>query len=191
MEEDLYIASMMLCREPRVVGGYVMLSCSDSVWEPIRYVPEEIRPYFTDELGNKSIEYGGFLYTNDSHALTLLDKNQLYACFRGVSKNYLDVVDCPLAIPLADFSIKLKLVGWDIANGNGWVSASCDGVYPIDPFDGSQLDGNANQINGHGLFDNLKDCLSYCAVNDESFPARAPWYPVAIYLDLMSFDRLP
>jgi hypothetical protein len=190
MKMDMYIASVMLCPEPKTLSGRLMLSGCDSVWEPVRYVPDDLKPYFSDELGNARVEYGGFLFTNDSRVIPLLEKNNLFACFRGVYQKYLEHIDCPLGIQLSHFGIPLKLMGWDIANGNGWVSASCEGYYPIDPFDGSALNGNTSQINQYGLFESEKDCLKYCELNDANVSEHAPWYPVAIFVDHNSYKRL-
>lgn len=187
---DLYIASMMLCDRPRSIGTRTILSCSDSVWEPVRNVPADLHKYLTDELGNETIDYGGFLFLKDHRLIDCLEEKNLFACFRGIHSKDLEIVQCPLAKEISAMEIPLTIMGWDIANGNGWVSASTDGVYPIDPFNGSVLDENVEKINAYGLFDSLDDCKGYCLLNNQQVPARAPWYPVAIFLDHLSLERL-
>lgn len=167
-----------------------MLSCCDSVWEPIKVIPDDIRHYFTDDLGNRHPEYGGFVFTNNVCIVELLEINNLYLCFRGVYEKYLDTVDYVFRENPVDFIIPLHFMGWDIAIENGWVSASLEGSYPIDPIDGTSLGNDASKINEYGLFYHETDCLTYCAINEQEQPKFSPWYPVAVYVDSSSYRRI-
>jgi hypothetical protein len=58
---ELNIASMMLCTEPKSFNGRLFLSGCDSVWNAVQEIPDELKEYFTDEIGNGFVQYGGFL----------------------------------------------------------------------------------------------------------------------------------
>jgi hypothetical protein len=174
----MYVASMMLCQPPKRMHGRLMLSCSDAVWEPVHEIPDELKALLTDELGNPCPDYGGFLFTRDPAAMLKIEAAHLLACFRVVHQDALSQVDCPLAVNLSDFEIPLVLMGWDIATGNGWVSASFEGVYPIGPFDGSALTPDAMRINSYGLFTHKHDAIQAwttrrCQVERHGFPSRS------------------
>jgi hypothetical protein len=191
MNNNLSVASIMVCAEPVYVNNRMIVSCCDAVWRPVENLPIEFNGYFTDEFGNKNVDYGGFLQMVNVDALKLIEKNSLYACFRCIDKNLIDYVQvCPPKLIYQGVQGNLKLIGWDIATGNGWLSASCHGCFPIDPFTGDALDENADKINKFGLFSSFDDCLVYCQKNNLQIPEHAPWYPVAICLDLSSFNRL-
>jgi hypothetical protein len=186
----MYVVSMMLCPPPKRLNSRLMLSCSDAVWEPVREIPDELRESMTGELGNPCPNYGGFVFTRDPTAMQRIEAAHLFACFRVVHHNALAQVDCPLAVKLSEFEIPSVFMGWDVATGNGWVSASFEGVYPIDPFDGKELSPDAIRTNSYGLFAHERDAAHYSTLNDHEVPSRAPWFPVAIYLDSSSAARL-
>ena len=121
----------------------------------------------------------------------LLEKFGLYACFRGVAKEYINHVN---VAPPTEFYLslisELKFMGWDIAISNGWCTASVEGIFPINPFTGDVLDGNISQLNEYGLFDSLEHCSNYCQLNTQRVPEDSPWYPVAVYVDYNSHARL-
>jgi hypothetical protein len=160
--EHIYIASMMLCTAPRIVAGRLILSGCDSVWEPTQFVPQNIKNQFTDDLGNEEFEYGGFLFPRAAHSMEQIAEHGLFACFRGIEREYLEAINCPLAVRRDVFEIGLHHMGWDIANGNGWLSAACAGVVPLNPFDGLANSEDVRQINRYGLFENYEDCVRYC-----------------------------
>ncbi|NVN90287.1 MAG: hypothetical protein HXX11_06745 [Desulfuromonadales bacterium] len=191
MSYKLLIASMMVCGTPNLLKNRLILSCSDSVWSPIQTLPVELKRYFTDELGNSAVNYGGFVQMVDVHALGLLAEHGLFACFRCITENYLEQVQVypPKAVyqKLIDDLIPM---GWDISTGNGWLSASCHGCFPIDPYTGDEIDQHADKINKFGLFFTLDDCLTYCQTNNSLIPEHAPWFPVGIYVDKSSYARL-
>ena len=191
MTPSLNIASMMICSMPKYLNGMLLLSCSDSVWNPVDVLPDDIRPYVTDELGNQDIQYGGFLQLIDPKGLDLLSSKGLFACFRCITDQYLEHVGtCPPKDVYQSLIKNLKFMGWDIATGNGWLSASSHGSFPINPFTGIAVDSNNSKINEYGLFSSLDDCLKYCQINDTQIPEHAPWFPVAIYVDESSYIRL-
>jgi hypothetical protein len=191
MSEELAIASMMLCKAPRSVNDRLMLSCCDAVWSPIEILPPELEPSFTDELGNSGVKYGGFLQIVDFNALRLLADRELYACFRCIGPEFLQHVQVnPPSRLYEKFFGDLVQVGWDIATGNGWLSASSHGCFPVDPFSGREIDQNAHMVNRFGLFSAFGDCLAYCQQNDSAIPEHAPWFPVAIRIDKDSYTRL-
>ena len=184
------LVSMMLCSAPAIRQGRLILSACDSVWEPIVRLPASLRRLVTDELGNPNPEYGGFLFPRGAEIFSVLHDHQLFACVRGVRKEVLKLTDSPLAADTRSFPTELKLVGWDVVTGNGWVSAALEGLYPIDPVDGSTKEVIGPAANKFGLLHSEKDSRAYCALNDRAVPDRAPWYPVAVYLDVDSFSRL-
>ncbi|MDX1915790.1 MAG: hypothetical protein SFU55_09425 [Methylophilus sp.] len=188
---NIEIASLMVCGLPRHFGERLILSCYHGVWESVKYLPSEIKTYFTDDVGNEDVSYGGLLQITNTKAFELLNKLGLYTCFRGVAKEYINQVN---VFPPKEFYqtliSELKFVGWDIATGNGWCTASAEGVFPINPFTGDILDDNISQLNEYGLFYSLNDCEKYCQVNNEKIPEDSPWYPVAVYVDSCSYQRL-
>ncbi len=191
MTSRLIVASMMICEAPKLLNKKLVLSCCDSVWKPVESLPDEIEPYFTDELGNKMVDYGGFVQIISLNVLKLLNKRGLFACFRCITEGYFKHIQAnPPKEIYQNLFCDLKPVGWDIATGNGWLSASCHGRFPIDPFTGYETDQNADQINKYGLFSRLEDCLIYCQINNAEIPEHAPWYPVSIYVDKGSYARL-
>lgn len=181
----------MVCGIPRYFDDRLILSCYHGVWEPVKCLPSEIKAYFTDDVGNGDVSYGGLLQITDTKVFESLNKLGLYACFRGIAKEYINHVN---VFPPYEFYqnliSELKFMGWDIATGNGWCTASVEGVFPINPFTGDVLDGNISQLNEYGLFYSLEHCKKYCQVNNEKISEDSPWYPVAVYVDLYSYNRL-
>jgi hypothetical protein len=191
MNESVIIASVMLCKEPKIVRGRKILSGCDSIWSPAEEIPYELEEYLTDELGNKHVSYGGFLQVIDLKILDLLGKFGLFTCFRCIQEKYLDHVQtCPTTQFYKSLLKNLVFVGWDICSGNGWLSASCHGCYPFNPFTGNAINDDYKIINGYGLFANLNDCQKYCKINNESILEHSPWFPVAIYVDHGSYLRI-
>jgi len=188
---DIEIASVMICGLPRQVDGRRILSGYHGVWEAVADIPHEIKAYLTDDVGNEGVSYGGLLQIADKKVLGLLDGLGLFACFRGVPEKYLKHMQvCPPKDLYLSLMKDLKLVGWDISTGNGWCTASCEGLFPINPFTGEILDKNSSFLNEYGLFGTLENCLYYCQINDEKIPQDSPWYPVAVYVDSASEKRL-
>ena len=188
---NIEIASLMICGLPRHFNGRLILSCYDGVWEAVPCLPSEIQAYFTDDVGNKNVSYGGFLQVTDVKVFELLEKFELYACFRGVAKEYINQISVVPPTELYQKLIsELKFMGWDIAISNGWCTASVEGIFPINPFTGDVLDGNISQLNEYGLFDSLEHCSNYCQLNNQRVPEDSPWYPVAVYVDYNSHARL-
>lgn len=189
--DDFEIASMMVCGRPSYINGRHILSASDAVWEPVKSLPDDLRDLFTDDLGNRNVRYPGFLQILDLCVLDNLDDRDLFACFRAVQRKIVGHVS---AFPPVDLyrplMKRLKLAGWDVCTGNGWRSASCDGFFPIDPFDGHAVDDHAYEINEFGLFRELSHSLEYCSKNDEGGPEDSPWYPVGVYITARSYARL-
>lgn len=189
--DKIYLMSMMVCAKPRRVNNRFILSAYDGVWDALDELPEDIKPYLTDDLGNEVRSYGGFLQIIDQGALDVVNRDGLYACFRGVHAQFREIVD---AVPPTDLYEKLIssliFMGWDICSGNGWRSASTDGYYPINTLTGLDEDENAHQVNEFGLFQELDHCLEYCKLNNHKVAKFSPWYPVAVYLDKFSYTRL-
>lgn len=198
MPKNIRIVSMMLCNIPKFVKGRIYLSASDCIWDPVEHVDKSIHTYFTDEygspIGDENLDYGGFLQIIDTSTLKIIADRGLFACFRGIERNILDSIkfipNYPPNSIYEKISHHLVFMGWDICQGNGWVSASCEGIYPVDPLTGEDLDENAGQINRFGLFDQLYNCRAYCEMNNMEIPEHSPWYLVAVYVDDSSYDRL-
>ncbi len=191
MSKEFVIASMMICGRPNYLNQRLMISCCDAVWEPIEHLNGKTKQFFTDELGNSTVNYGGFLQMVDRKALFSISEQGLFSCFRCISEDRLQHVQVNTPKLLyRDLIGDLKPMGWDIATGNGWLSASCHGLFPINPFTGKEVDSNADLINEYGLFDSLDNCLVYCKKNNSQIPEHAPWFPVAIHVDKSSYSRL-
>jgi hypothetical protein len=117
MSESLFVASMMVCKTPKYFGHRLILSGCDAVWDAVETLPEELKNYFTDELGNNFVEYGGFLQMTDQNALNLLAKRELFACFRCILKEYIEYVQtCPPSELYRGLTDDLTLVGWDVSS---------------------------------------------------------------------------
>jgi hypothetical protein len=185
------IVSMMLCNRPRSVGGRFWISASDSVWEPAAEVPEGFRRFLTDEIGNPEPNYFGSLQMIDSGLLLLLQSSEIFSCFRSVARNDLESINVvPNDEVYHQIENELKFIGWDICTGNGWLAASCHGIFPIDPFSGLEIDSNASMINQFGLFADYNNCLVYIDLNNQKIPEHAPWFPVGVFLTDKGFRRL-
>ncbi|QIK79431.1 hypothetical protein G7077_11470 [Sphingomonas piscis] len=187
---DVHIASVMICGAPRAAGQKRLLSASDGVWEPACPLPSTIAALVTGELGNSSPKYGGFLQIADRRALPEIESQGLFCCFRAVHRAYLEHVQ---TAPNADLYSKLRdeliHVGWDVCTGNGWVSASYDGYFPMDTIGGG-LESDEARLNEWALFGLLPDALACCALNNDRLPASKPWYPVSVCVDRGSHRRL-
>jgi len=185
----LTIASMMICEQPRKRLGRLILSAYDGVWEAVRMLPEELRHYVTDDLGNVDVEYGGFLQVRDPAIFAQLEALNLFACFRLVDPALIDFlkVEPPVDI-YREIQPQLKPVGWDIFCSDGWMSASTNGLFPIDPFTGA-VDDLAT-INRFGLIESKEACAVLCKANDDAVPSWAPWKRVCVGLDASSYLRL-
>lgn len=188
---NIEIASLMVCGLPKHFDGRLILSCYHGVWEAVPCLPREIQVYFTDDVGNENASYGGLLQIIEAKVFEILETYGMYTCFRAVAKEYMSHVnvDPPKKFYQSLIS-ELKFMGWDIATGNGWCTASVEGIFPINPFTGDVLDGNISQLNEYGLFDCLENCSDYCQLNNEKIPENSPWYPVAVYTDHNSYTRL-
>lgn len=179
---DCHIVSMMLCEQPVIVNNRAVISASDSVWNPIVVLPTGLDGV-TDDLGNNHPNYAGTIFFSNRNAIDQIQKRNIMLCMRCVRDQDIPLTDCPLSLSIADFFPKPYLMGWDIVRGNGWVSASCDGYFPIDSTGKPRQEENIKKLNRYSLFDNLEDCLEYCELNNKKIPEWAPWYPVAIYCD--------
>ncbi len=189
--EDIVIVSAMICYPPKYLKGRFILSAYQGVWEAVKELPSEVKPYVTDDVGNNKVEYGGLLQFTDVAAFAVLSKMNLFACFRGVLTGYIDYVQAyPPANTYQNWKRNLKFMGWDISTSNGWASASCEGIFPINPFTGENTGANSSQLNEYALFDTLDECMNYCHINDKKIPESVPWYPVAVYVDEGSNSRL-
>ena len=147
MINSLRVASVMICSIPKYRNGRLILSCCDAVWDAIELIPDDIAHYFTDELGNDFVEYDGFLQIKNIDVIPLLIKRDLFICFRCVTSEIVSYVQAyPTTGTYEKISNELNLMGWDIASGNGWLSASCHGCFPINPFNGQHIDKYANDI---------------------------------------------
>ncbi len=187
----IIVASVMICGLPKHFGGRLILSGYHGVWEAVEELPTDIKQYFTDDVGNKSVSYGGLLQITNTKVLNMLPQWGLFACFRGIQEDYLKQVQAyPPKETYEHLINDLMLMGWDISTGNGWSSASCEGIFPINPFTGEATDENIVQLNRYGLFDSWENCLNYCHINNEKIPEYLPWYPVAVYVDQCSYKRL-
>ncbi|MFA5982406.1 MAG: hypothetical protein WC782_00140 [Methylococcaceae bacterium] len=188
---NIIIASVMVCNLPKFLDGRLVLSGYHGVWEAVEKLPDDILSYFTDDVGNKPVSYGGLLQIIDTQVLEILNDKGFFVCFRGIHEKYLEHVQAyPPKEIYQNLANGLKLLGWDISTGNGWCTASCEGIFPINPFTGEVLDENISQLNEYSLFNDLDNCLNYCHINNEKIPENSPWYPVAIYVDQFSYKRL-
>lgn len=188
---NVEIASLMICGLPKCLDGRLILSCYHGVWEAVTCLPKEIKPYFTNDVGEADVTYGGLLQLVDIKVFDLLEKFDLYACFRGIEKQYINHVNvAPPTRLYQNLISKLDFMGWDIAMGNGWCTASVEGFFPINPFTGEILDENISLLNRFGLFETWEHCMNYCQINNQRLPNESPWYPVAVYLDRYSHSRL-
>jgi len=186
--QEWAIVSAMLCNRPRFVGGRYWLSASNAVWEPVDRVSDDLLSMLTDELGNVNPRHYDALQLTDPKALGLMETDGLYTCYRMIESARIDFVGLvPSERVYEAIQSSLEFVGWDICSGNGWLSASCHGIYPIDPFTGVLIDENAKMINEFGLFRELRNCLRYCKANDQKIADHAPWFPVGV---LVSKDNL-
>lgn len=166
-----------------------MLSAYDGVWDAVENIPHQLRAYVTDDIGNTNVEYGGFVQITNAAIFPLLEQFDLFACFRFVDVGTLEHVNvAPVAESYDDILRDVMPIGWDIFTGNGWRSASTDGIFPIDPFTGSTED--VAKVNRFGLIDAEAECRALCELNNREVPSWAPWHPVSVALDASSYKRL-
>jgi hypothetical protein len=183
------IASAMLCRQPRFLGGRLILSGYDGVWNAVDDIPPHLQPYLTNDVGKGEGNYGGLVQITSRKLFNLLPELGLFACFRSVDKALVDELNVrPPTEFYCEIESELQLVGWDIFTGNGWRSASTDGCFPLDPFTGEILGDHVP--NEFGLIRTEIECTDLCAMNNKMVPSWAPWNPVAVYLDRTSYERL-
>ena len=185
------IASMMICNRPECTGGRHWLSASNSIWECVTEIPPTWHTLLTDDLGNPfPLHYDG-LQMLDPRLLDLIDAAGSFACFRSVRLPNVALEGLsPLPEVYQEIERKLIHVGWDICSGNGWLAASCHGIFPVNPFTGESVDRNASMINKFGLFDEFVDCDNYCELNNAAIAEHAPWFPVAVCISKIGAGRL-
>lgn len=167
-----------------------MLSASDAVWDAVDVLPDSLKEYLTDDLGNEKPSYGGFLFPKNMTAIDVVNSMGYYSAFRGVAQSDVIYTDCTNAMPVEAIGRGLIFVGWDVVSGNGWVSASCRGVFPINPFDGNCRENGMNDVNPYGLIDDYEKCTAYAKSNNFINAGHAPWYPVSIFIDSTTLARL-
>jgi hypothetical protein len=145
----------------------------------------------TDDVGNVAPDYGGFLQIPEPSMLEMLGDHGLFACFRAVQEIHLDLVgEVPPTAVYEELRASLVHMGWDICTGNGWLSASAHGCFPINGITGIIDEANGFQINDWGLLAAFEDAETLSCLNDAEIPVHAPWFPVEVLLDEGSFRRL-
>ena len=177
------IASVMICEEPKRLLGKSILSASESVWECISEIPHDLKVLLSDDIGNPKPDYAGALQLTDSRAINLVQEMGLHLCFRAVEQNLLSLVSAiPNSKVYKQIQGSLAIVGWDVCSGNGWLSASLIGEFPIDVMSGREIGDQEQTTNEFGLFASKNEALENCAKNDKLVPEHAPFYPVAVML---------
>lgn len=119
---------MMICRIPNFLKGRICLSVCDYVWSPVECVDKFFNKNITDEIGNTTVEYGGFLQKIDKALLGLLPKN-LYACFGVFEKNIIKNINVyPIERIYINILNELIFVGWDVCTNkvDGYLHLSMD-----------------------------------------------------------------
>lgn len=180
----------MICGMPRRQGAVQVLSACDSVWEPIRELPAPLKDVLTDDLGNRGVEYGGFVFIEDTRLVERISEAGWFTCVRALRWKDLDKLDTPLAKSVVEFGDLLVHIGWDIVHGNGWVSASCDGIFPLDVCSLTSSLMPSEVANQFGLLSSEATAVAYCEINNKDVARLAPWYPVAVHVDRFSLRRL-
>ncbi|MCY7281103.1 MAG: hypothetical protein LH610_09465 [Sphingomonas bacterium] len=152
-------------------------------------LPSEIRALVTDDLGNPSPTYAGSLQLSDRSVFEEVESRNLFVCFRAAHQTYADHVQTvPNAALYSELRDELIHLGWDVCVGDGWVSASLEGYFPMDAING-KMEADEALLNRWGLFASLEDALECCTQNNEQ-TSDYPWYPVAIAVDESSYRRL-
>jgi len=193
---DVIVASVMICGLPKLVGHRLLVSASDSVWEPLAELPDEIQRHLTDEVGNPPQGnpprlYAGAVQIADTNALEEVKKLGAFACFRAVHDRFAGHVQtCPPSAIYAFLQGGFVHLGWDICVGNGWVSASTEGDFPLDGLSGRIEPECQHLFNEWSLLGSLDDARHYCELNDQWLPSDAPWYPVSVCVDERSYGSL-
>lgn len=185
------IASMMICGDPKYTGGRHWLSASNSIWECVTEIPPTWQNLLTDDLGNPFPSHYDGLQMLDPHLLGLIDSAGLFACFRSVRLPNA-ALEGLNPDPKVYQAIERELfhVGWDICSGNGWLSASCHGIFPVNPFTGEVINKGDLLINRFGLIDEYAHCEIYCELNNTAIAEHAPWFPVRVYISKIGAERL-
>lgn len=190
-DESTRISSTMICPKPNASGHRFLISACDAVWDPGRFLPLEISRLVTDQNGDPAPDYGGFLQFPVPSVLEMLEAYDLFAGFRAVQDTYLNYInEAPPTATYERLRGNLVRVGWDVCTGNGWLSASAHGCFPINGITGEIDETNGFRPNEWGLLPVFEDALMWCSRNSTEIPEHAPWYPVEILLDEGSFHRL-
>lgn len=189
--KNYVFASMMVCDEPTVLKNRYMLSAYPGVWQPALSIDEELRTHFTDEIGNDDPHDFGAVQPKAPSAFYHVEKSCLHSCLRFVRKSQLSLTDTvpPTWLREAE-EYGFVFAGWDVCCGNGWMSASCENAFPIDPFTGNIIDGKNNIVNAFGLIENIEDCMDFCQINNSSASESGPWYSVGVYITVKFMERL-
>ncbi len=191
----LRIASVMVCNEPHKIGNRLFCSADSSVWKNVSQM-KELKKYFTDSVGVSDFWEGDEgrddLQMIDEKAIYYVGKYRYFCCFRAVFEadfNLLQVI--PPEMLYKKLMPELCFLGWDVCTGNSFISASCHGVFPINPFDGQVNDTIAiNLINNFGLFFTSEGSRLFCNLNNSEIREHRPWYPVGVFTDKNSFMRM-
>lgn len=174
---------MMICTAPSLLNGRPRLSVSDAIWEPVPLLSPRLSQLLVSEVGAEPATYAGAVFPKMEmlHELLEVIRNEgLFLCFRAVRDEWLSQVSCPMALPLTSFE-GLEIKGWDVATGNGWIAASLEGIFP------EQTDG---ELNSYSLLSDEQSAINCSRANDAAVPDRAPWFPVALLMDVDSSVRL-
>jgi hypothetical protein len=100
--ENILLASMMVCNKPVYLNGRYIISAYDGVWDAVEELQDDIKPYFTSDVGDKVTGYGGFLQVINPQVLDILNERGLFACFRGVEKS---IWNLPILFLLKNYMI--------------------------------------------------------------------------------------
>ena len=180
----------MICNAPKKFQGRHLLSASDSVWECVSEIPQELNAFLTDDIGNAGPNYAGMLQLTDVTAVNLVKEMGLYICYRAVDKEVLPPLSVvPNSTIYEEIQGQLLVAGWDVCSGNGWLPASLIGDFPIEVWGGKETGCDSWRANEFGLFDSESEALKCCATNDKMVPEHAPFYPVAVMLSEFDVRR--
>jgi hypothetical protein len=165
--------------------GRLVLSCYDGQWDAVQEIPAQLAQGFSDDLGNPVVEYGGFLHMKNESVIDAALSLGFFLCVRAVEDEILPMLDLrpePMSNLIERRFIR---VGWDVATGNGWRSASCDGLFP-----GDEGTNDVFILNEFSLIEKFEDCVSYCEKNNRVNLTMAPWYAVGVYVDKEAIPSL-
>jgi hypothetical protein len=111
--------------------------------------------------------------------------------FRAVRENDAKIVDTvPNSVFYRQITDELDLVGFDVCSGNGWISASVESEYPVDPISGNLLNIDFDKVNCYSLFYDLDFAFKYLDIVNIEAKEHQPWYPVAVLITPYSRSRL-